>query len=60
MKYKEWLEENKKDAANVTEFKSYNRNLKRPDGSIDIESIMEMSVIMCSHNPDGTISITLC
>lgn len=60
MKYKEWLVNNKEDAAKVTEFKSFGGNIKLPDGSIDVDKVMEMSIMMCSHNSDGTISMTLC
>ena len=60
MLYREWMKSNEADAANVTEFKSLSGDIENSDGSINVDKIMGMSVLMCHHNSDGSISITLC
>lgn len=59
MKYSEWLATNLIEATKVKQIKSLNGSIEKPDGSLDYKKIMDMSILMISHDPNGDIEVTL-
>lgn len=60
MKVSEWIEEHKDEVSKVKEYNTFGENIRLADGSYDMDKIMDMSILMCSHDFNGDISITLC